>query len=526
MGLFAAVSTVTSTRRASAPSEWPLADAFYARSPWELQLAAKGMHVSPHLALTLSAVYCGVTMIAQDIGTLPPHLFRRREDGGKERQRRRGLERLLRWRPNPWQTASEYWSMVVGHQLLRGWAISEIGYDVAGQMAALVPLNPDRCSAERLPNGRLRYKVQQVQAAPRYLTAEEVFVVRDFATDLLTPVSRIAYGMQSLSKIMLAEQFAGHAFKTGASASLVATVKGDPMDEEELGVLHGSITRYVSGVENAGGVLTLNDDVDIKQLSLEPEKLQMMAARQFGVSEVARWLKIPGHKLEAEVMTQAYAAREAANLEYAIGCLRPIVISLEQAIQRDLVLEDDQEDFFVEFLMDALFRGDMKARAEYYERAIRSRWMRPSEVRALENMNPDPRLDALSEGDFRPGTSARGDRADQRDASVRRRPQVRATLLAFEAAQRVVRKEVAAVTKLATKHASDVDAWKGALTTFYDDHAGFVAEVLRLPTAAARAYAAQHRQLLEQHGVPVMADWERLEAEGLASIALDLEDAA
>lgn len=545
MGLFSRVSTVTSSgRRAGA---WPLADNFYASmgtratSPWELQLAGNGVHVSPHLAMTLSAIYCGVTMIAQDIGTMPAHMFKRRDDGGKTRERRRGLEALLRWQPNPFQTATEYWSTNVGHILLRGWSLSEIVTDkLTGEMAALLPRNPDRCEMERLPSGRLRYKLREPGAPARYLTSEEVFVVRDFCTDPLTPVSRIAYGMRSMGMALTAEKYAAHAFKTGASASMIATHK-EEMDEEEEATLHASITRYMSGAENAGGILVIGEDVSIEKLGIEPEKLQMMAARQFGVSEIARWLKIPGHKLEAATLTQAYAAREAANLEYLIGCLRPIVISIEQAIQRDIILPEERDEYFVEFLMDALFRGDMKTRADYYERAIRSRWMRPSEVRALENMNPDPALDALSERDFQPGASGtaaaergRGGRGrreddpedDARASSWRQRSQVRATLLVFEAAQRVVRKEVAAVTRLATKHASDVDAWKAELAKFYGDHAGFVAEALRLPTATARAYATQHQQLLEQHGVPVMADWERLEAEGLASVALDLESAA
>lgn len=524
MGLLSAVSTVTSSGRRAEASAWPLADAFYARSPWELQLAAGGTPVAPHQALTLSALYCGVTMISQDIGTLPPHLYRRRDDGGKTRERRRGLERLLRWQPNPWQTATEYWATTVGHVILRGWSISEIVLDsLTGAVAALVPHNPDRCVIERLPNGRLRYKLTETAKPARYLTMDQAFVVRDFATDPLTPISRIAYGMQSLGKALLAEQYAGHVFKTGASAAMIATHK-EEMDEEEEERLHSSITRYMSGVENAGGVLVLGEDVSIEKLGIEPEKLQMMAARQFGISEVARWLKMPGHKLEAEVMTQAYAAREAANLEYIIGCLRPIVISIEQAIQRDLILPEEQEDYFVEFLMDALFRGDMKTRAEYYERAIRNRWMRPSEVRALENMNPDARLDELSEGDFRPGassSSATSRDGDRRDARGGMRPQVRATLLVYEAAQRVVRKEVAAVTKLAERHASDVEGWKKALVAFYADHATFVADTLHLTTGDARAYAEQHRTILEQRGVPAMADWERLEAEGLASRALD-----
>ena len=97
---------------------------------------------------------------------------------------------------------------------------------------------------------------------------------------------------------------------------------------------------------------------------MEPEKAQLLATRQHSVKDVARWFGYPGHKLETDGQTQAYAAREQANLEYVVGSVRPIVTSLEQIIQKDLIL--DQETYFVEFLMDALFRGDLKSQAEYY----------------------------------------------------------------------------------------------------------------------------------------------------------------
>ena len=53
---------------------------------------------------------------------------------------------------------------------------------------------------------------------------------------------------------------------------------------------------------------------------------------------------------------------------------------------------------FCEFLTAGLMRGDTKSRFEAYRiamgRAGEQSWMRPSEIRKLENMAPDPELDA------------------------------------------------------------------------------------------------------------------------------------
>jgi phage portal protein BeeE len=45
-------------------------------------------------------------------------------------------------------------------------------------------------------------------------------------------------------------------------------------------------------------------------------------------------------------------------------------------------------DYFCEFLMDALLRGDLKSRYEAYSLAIDHGWMSPNDARRNENMNP------------------------------------------------------------------------------------------------------------------------------------------
>jgi len=86
-----------------------------------------------------------------------------------------------------------------------------------------------------------------------------------------------------------------------------------------------------------------------------------------------------------------------------LTCLRPIAVAFEQAIQRDIIIRKEQ--FFVEYKLEALMRGDFDSQSKYLEKFIKNRIMRPSEARVLLNMNPDAALDELSAGDMRPGTA-------------------------------------------------------------------------------------------------------------------------
>lgn len=557
MGFLNRLSTVRPPRRVRALSGDPFDDRFYPGS-WHSRLSAAGIEVTPDLALTLSAYYCGVTTIGYDLATLPCQVFKHRSDGGKDRITAQrftpipggifDLAYMLRWQPNQVQTATEFFLGMVAQFLLRGKAFAEIVPGPRGFLEQLLPRHPDRILEERLPTGRIRYRLTEANGQPRYLMQEEMFVVRDLALNGLNSPSRVQYGAQAIGGALAAEQAAGKFFKSGMTASVVATYTGDMEDEDEAD-LHKSITRYAAGVENSFGLLLIPDNVSVKNLAVEPEKAQMMLAREWGAREVARQLRIPGHKLGI-AGTQTYASQVASAIDYVVSCLRPIAVTFEQAIQRDLILQQDR--YFTEFLLEALLRGDPDARASYYEKAIRNRWMRPSEVRLRENLNPDEDLDRLSEGDFRPGASpapsapTQGASAANKITDIERNdkgqmvrliesdlppiaPTLKSTLALHDNAKRCLRRERAAIEKLAKKHANDPDAWKRGLRWFYSDHANFVAQTMRLPPAIAAAYAAQHGTMFAEHGAAILlgsderryAAYERAEADELTALALD-----
>ena len=501
--------------------------------PWVSSLSAAGVNVTPELSMTLSAMYAGVTIIGRDLATLPAQVFRHRDDGGKDRVSPyfgagidssngiRSLAYMLRWQPNIVQTATEFVLSMVAQYLLRGRAYAEIVSGPTGFLEQLLPRHPDRVTPERLPSGRLRYRLSEA-GPPRYLTQDEMFTVRDLSLDGgLTSVSRIQYGAQSIGSALATQAAAGKFFKSGMTAAKIATYQGemDPTDEAKL---HASISRFAAGVDNSFGLALIPDHVTITNLGVEPEKAQMMAAQEWGVREVARLLGLPGHKLGIRDSV-GYNSQVQSALEYVISCLRPIAVTFEQAIQRDLVLAKDA--YFVEFQLAALLRGDFEAQANYLEKFIRSRIMRPSEARGILNMNPDPELDQLSARDFQPGQSG-SRRTEESDAPRRSaRAEMKGLLAVHDHAVRCVRRERVAVEKLAKKHAADVSGWQSSLREFYADHAAFVAQTMRVSIEVARGYAAQHGSAFETRGAVIIdgeagEQWERAEADELAVLAL------
>jgi HK97 family phage portal protein len=73
-----------------------------------------------------SAVYACVRVISESVASLPLHLYRYNEDGGKEKAIDHPLYHLLHDEPNPEMTAYSFFEVALTHLLLWGNFYSQI----------------------------------------------------------------------------------------------------------------------------------------------------------------------------------------------------------------------------------------------------------------------------------------------------------------------------------------------------------------------------------------------------------------
>ena len=107
---------------------------------WVMRLVgmdtAAGIDVNADTAMTSSAVYACVRILAESVASLPFITYRRLADGGKERAEDYFLYDLLHDAPNPEMTSFEMIEALMGHIALWGNAYAEIEMTTAaGQRA-------------------------------------------------------------------------------------------------------------------------------------------------------------------------------------------------------------------------------------------------------------------------------------------------------------------------------------------------------------------------------------------------------
>lgn len=531
MGFLAKSATVIAPR-ASAPSRGAGhgEDFWYEPAGWVTSLAQATSGGSPDLALSLSHVYSCADILSGDFGTCPCGLYRDLGDDGRAKVKFSdpgigGLAYRLRWQPNRIQSGKAFWSTLSWQYQLRPAAYAEMVYRPGSDsiIDEIWPRHPDRVQQQVLPNGNVRFKLLGEPNGPRYVTQAEMFVVRNTGMDGLNALSRLDHGARVLSSALALQEFTRKYFQKGATASLVGTWKGaNEMEDEAIAAMHKNISRYLSGVENAGGLLLVPEDILISALGVDPEKAQLLGLKDLSGRDIARLFKVPPFKL-AIAETQTFASQVQSAQDYVTTGQMPQVREFQDGIYIHMIVA---RDGYAKFNTSHLLQSDYQSRMQGHEIAIRARIKRPSEVRVEEDMSPDDELDQLSAADHRAGSARDGanNRGGQSAAASRPGLSVRTVLLAHDAASRVLRRERLAVERLAQKYPSDVERWQRELRTFYEEHAKFAAETMRLPHDVARAYAAQHGESIEARGITVMTDhWERLEAEALVELSLEPE---
>lgn len=485
-------------------------------------------HVSPDRAMGIPAVYACTTVISEDIAKVPLQMFQVIPDG-KEVYRDHPIYDLLHDQPNEYQTALEFREMMTAFALNRDiGGVAEIIPGPRGPVDQLIPLHPDLVSRETRRVGMAGAKIVYVYSDPirgtRELTSDEVFVLRGrFGRSVLS------YARESFALQLAMQRFASQAYTRGPRhTGVISRPKEAPKwTDKARGNFRDAIDEYMGEGERAGRPMLLEDGMTWASAGISMRDAEFVSTLQHGVADVCRFYRVPQHKVQ-ELLRSTNNNIETQSIDYIMDSLVAWAVRWEQAIRRDLIV--NKARFFAEHNLDGLMRGDLKARFEAYGLAIQWGWMTRAEARARENYNP---IDGLDQPltPLNMTTNPGGDHAAAGAASPGQRtssPSPAAAsylrILVRDAAARVVRKELASLTKLAERTGGTGDEWRTGVRAFYVEHAEFVARILRVPDEVGEQYAAMRSARLIEAGPAALDDFDTSTIADLTETALERAD--
>lgn len=374
--------------QASAPATRDETDDF-----WFTQIGPRtgsGVMVTHQTAMSISAVYACVRLIAETAGQLPFGVFSREENGDKHPEIDHPLHEVLHDQPNDEHTAMEFREMLTSWAASRGTGVAEIVPGRRGAVDQLIPLHPDYLKAVKVEDasGRVRWHMEfkEPDAPKRVFMRDELFILRAFAQNPDCPLIGIDPVMAqaaTLGAVYAANDYASRFFGNDARPALVITHPGNFRDQESRNVFKRAWNAAFrrSGAHSAA---VLEWGMDVKTISITPEQAQFLETRKLGAEDVARIFRVQPHKIG--IMEHAtFGNIEHQAIEFVIDTMMPWLIRWEQAVRRDLIT--NKRRFFAEHNVAGLLRGDIKARYEAYAIGRQWGWLNVDDVRRLENMN-------------------------------------------------------------------------------------------------------------------------------------------
>lgn len=343
-----------------------------------------GVPVTADTAPETVAVMASVRVLSETLACLPLILYRSLDDG-KERATEHYLYDILRYQPNAWQSWYEFAEMMTAHIALRGNAYAEKHFNNKGQIEALIPLHPDRTQAF-LANGKRAYKHQPMQGAARILLADEVLYIPGLSFNGVSGLDPVTYYRHSVGLARATEMFGGRFFGNDARPSIAIKHPGS-LSEPALKNLRESWEERHRGLARSHRPAILEEGMEIQELGVSPENAQFLETRKFQKSEIAGFFRVPPH-LIGDLEKATFSNIEHQSRQFVDYTMLPWFTRWEQAIRRDLLTDEEKRTHFVEFLPDALLRGDLKSRYDAYAVGRNWGWLSVNDIRRRENMNP------------------------------------------------------------------------------------------------------------------------------------------
>lgn len=343
-----------------------------------------GVHVDEMTALGSPAVYAAVRVLSESIASLPLITYRRAGDN-KERAIDHALYRLLHDAPNSEMTSFEWREAMAAHLLLWGNAYTEIELNKRGDVIGLWPMPPHRVTPMRSEGGTLYYRYQRPDNVFIDMPASKIMHIRGLGYDGLVGYSPVAIARQTIGAALAIDRYGASFFGNGARPGVALEHPGR-LSEPALKKLRESWNDAHQGVDNAHRVAVLEEGMKLTTYSTSPEDAQFLQTRQFQLSEIARIFRVPPHMI-GDLSRATFSNIEHQSLDFVTHSLRPWLVRIEQAIQRDLVGPIEGSSVYVEFLVEGMLRGDQKSRYEAYAIAKQWGWLSSNDIRKIENMN-------------------------------------------------------------------------------------------------------------------------------------------
>lgn len=327
-------------------------------------------------ALSLTAFYRGVSMIASAVAGLPLHVMRESAEGAP--QRLRDPDTAYLWsRPNSEMTRVTFWERVVADEV-RGNAFIWVEKDQAGGIAGLWHIERQRMRVGRTEAGEKVYLLDGEEALIDYKNGGEIVHIPNWG-DGMVGYDIVKLAAQAIALGLSAEEYAARTFaNNGVPPGLITSeMELTPQQAEEISIRWHAT---VAGTQNAGRVPVMGKGAKFQQINQDLEKTQMDALRKFQKEEILTLLGLP------EGSTTWHAIAEQGQ-EFVRYCLDAHITRIKQAVDDNLLVRELTGRYCI-FDPGGFLRGSIEQQYNAHDKGIKGSFITQNDARRDLDLEP------------------------------------------------------------------------------------------------------------------------------------------
>ena len=309
-------------------------------------------------AMRISTVFTCVLVRGESLSSLPASV-KQSTDKGSRVAYNNPAHYLIHDRPNPFQTAADFWKMASAHIDLHGNCFAIISYSGRFLPKRIeIVHDPNAVAVKKSDSGNAYYEFDGKEYKDY-----EMLHFKDLSLDGYYGVSKIKYNCETLGYAKKLKNYGTNAIGTKPPGYFSTDAPFDVIKKQQ-----DSLTTGWSENIAHGKTPFLPLGLKYNNLQISPSDAQYLEAIGATKEDIAAIFRIPPTLLQ-DYSRATFANAEQQDLVFIKYTMLPIVTNIEQECNAKLFSEENKTSknpYYVKFNVNAFMRGDFTSRTQGY----------------------------------------------------------------------------------------------------------------------------------------------------------------
>lgn len=342
--------------------------------------------------LSEATYFACMKVLSESVGKLPLKLLRYNEKNGVETARKHVLFNVLHSRPNPYMTASTFWSTVEFNRNHYGnayvwiqgagkntklWILPSVDVEVWYDNAKILADQPD-----------LYYLYSGGGKNYRFGSEEILHFKSSNTLDGIVGVSVQDQLKMTIGGAVKSQKMLNRMYESGFTAKAVLQYTGNLNDENTMAFVKG-IEKYAKGGlsdEDIKNIIPIPVGSQLTPLNVKLGDNQFIEVKQYTALQIASAFGIKPYQI-GDYTKSSYASAEAQQLSFYVDTLLYIIKQYEEELSYKLLSDEEvSSGYHFKFNVGVILRADLKTQVETLVKAINGGLYKANEARSLMDL--------------------------------------------------------------------------------------------------------------------------------------------